>query len=122
MSHFWHGFADMRVVKDTEIVFRSGEGVWIEATDGRRYLDATAALWYCAVGYGRREIADAVADQLVRLAATSSFGAYTSEPTVRLADRLSAMAPIEDAVVFLGSDGRGPPRWARLGARGSSKR
>ena len=104
-SKFWHGFADMHVVKDAEIIIRSAEGVWLEAIDGRRYLDATAALWYCAVGYGRREIADAVADQLTRLAAYSSFGAYTTEPTVKLAERLAALAPMDDAVVFLGSGG-----------------
>lgn len=104
-TSFWHGFADMHLVKDHELVFRSGDGVWLESTDGRRFLDATAALWYCAVGYGRREIADAVAEQLVRLPATSAFGAYASEPTVTLAGRLSAMAPMDDAVVFFGSGG-----------------
>jgi putrescine aminotransferase len=105
MSRFWHGFADMHLVKDAELVFRSGDGVWLEATDGRRFLDATAALWYCAVGFGRGEIADAVAAQLVRLPAYSSFGAYTTEPTIQLADRIAALAPIDDAVVFLGSGG-----------------
>ena len=104
-TRFWHGFADMHLVKDAEIVFRSGEGVWLESVDGRRFLDATAALWYCAVGYGRREIADAVAEQLRRLPAYSSFGAYTTEPTLALAERLAALAPIDDAVVFLGSGG-----------------
>ncbi len=76
-----------------------------KSVDGRRFLDATAALWYCAVGLGRREIADAVHDQLLTLASYSSFGAYTTEPTVRLADRLAALAPIDDAVVFLASGG-----------------
>jgi adenosylmethionine-8-amino-7-oxononanoate aminotransferase len=85
-TRFWHGFADMHVVRDAELVIRSGDGVWVEDVDGRRYLDATAALWYCNVGYGRREIADAVHDQLLRLAAYSSFGPYTTEPTVRLAE------------------------------------
>ena len=105
MSSFWHGFADMHTVKDAEIVMRAGDGVWLEATDGQRYLDATAALWYCNVGYGRQEIADAVAGQLVRLHAYSSFGAYTSEPTIELAERLVALAPIPNSVVFLGSGG-----------------
>ncbi len=104
-TRFWHGFADMHVVKDAEIVFRSGDGVWLESVDGKRFLDATAALWYCAVGYGRQEIADAVAEQLSRLPAYSSFGAYTTEPTLALADRLAALAPIDDAVIFLGSGG-----------------
>jgi putrescine aminotransferase len=102
---FWHGFADMHLIKDAELVMRSGDGVWLESTDGRRFIDATAALWYCAVGYGRREIADAVAEQLMRLPAYSSFGAYTTEPTVQLADRLAALSPIPDTRVFLGSGG-----------------
>ena len=104
-TRFWHGFADMHVIKDAELAFRSGEGVWLEAVDGRRFLDATAALWYCAVGFGRREIADTVAEQLARLPPYSSFGAYTTEPTLVLADRLAALAPIDDAVVFLASGG-----------------
>ena len=104
-TRFWHGFADMHVIKDAEVVFRSAEGVWLEATDGRRFLDTTAALWYCAAGYGRREIADAVAEQLTRIPAYSSFGAYTTEPTLQLAERLASMAPMDDAVVFLGSGG-----------------
>jgi putrescine aminotransferase len=104
-THFWHGFADMHSVRSAEVVFRRGEGVWLEDVDGRRYLDATGGLWYCAVGYGRRELADAAAEQMTRLAAYSSFGAYTTEPTVQLAERLSALAPIDDAVVFFGSGG-----------------
>jgi putrescine aminotransferase len=105
MSRFWHGFADMHTVKDAEVVFRAADGLWLEATDGRRYIDATAGLWYCNVGYGRQEIADAVGAQLGRLSAYSSFGAYTTEPTVELAERLASIAPIDDAVVFFGSGG-----------------
>jgi adenosylmethionine-8-amino-7-oxononanoate aminotransferase len=95
----------MHTVRDGEVVIRRGEGVWIEDVEGHRYLDATAALWYCNAGFGRREIATAVGDQLERLAAYSSFGAYTSEPTLALAERLVALSPIPDAVVFLGSGG-----------------
>ena len=102
---FWHGFADMHAIADNEVVIRSGDGVWLEDTAGRRYIDAIAGLWFCNVGYGRRAIADAVGEQLLRLAAYQSFGAYTSEPTIQLAARLTALAPFPDAVVFLGSGG-----------------
>ncbi|HEY3163911.1 MAG TPA: aminotransferase class III-fold pyridoxal phosphate-dependent enzyme [Candidatus Limnocylindrales bacterium] len=102
---FWHGFADMHAMDGAEVVIRSGEGAWIEDTGGNRYLDATAALWYCNVGYGRSAIADAVADQLRRLPAYNPFGAYAPERAIELADRLAALAPIPNAVVFLGSGG-----------------
>jgi adenosylmethionine-8-amino-7-oxononanoate aminotransferase len=104
-STFWHGFADMHVVKDREIVIESGDGAVITDSNGRQYIDATAALWFCNAGYGRREIADAVADQLSRLHAYSSFGAYTTDATLRAAERLTAIAPMNDAVVFLASGG-----------------
>ncbi len=102
---FWHGFADMHVIKDREIVIASGEGAVITDTSGNEYIDATAALWFCNAGYGRREIADAVAEQLTRMHAYSSFGAYTTDATLRLADRLVALSPIPNAVVFLASGG-----------------
>ena len=104
-TSLWHGFADMHLVRDAELVLREGNGAWVTDNDGNRYLDATAALWYAAAGFGRAEIADAVADQLKRLAAYSSFGAYTSEPTVRLAERIAGLAPMPNAAVFFTSGG-----------------
>ena len=105
-THFWHGFADMHAIADHEIVFTAGDGIVLTERSGRQVLDATAALWYCNVGFGRREIADAVAEQLTRLAAYSSFGAYTTDRSVELADRLAALSPLgPDTVVFLGSGG-----------------
>lgn len=104
-TRFWHGFADMHVIADREIVIERGEGALIWDTTGAEYVDATAALWYCNAGYGRREIADAVAAQLTRLAGYSSFGAYTTDATLRVADRLAELSPLDDTVVFLGSGG-----------------
>jgi adenosylmethionine-8-amino-7-oxononanoate aminotransferase len=104
-ARFWHGFADMHVIPDREVVIERGEGALIWDTGGREYIDATAALWYCNAGYGRREIADAVAEQLARLPGYSSFGAYTTDTTLRAADRLAELSPLEDSVVFLGSGG-----------------
>ncbi len=104
-TSFWHGFADMHVVKDAELVIREGDGAWVTDVNGNQYLDATAALWYTVAGYGRAEIADAAAAQMRRISAYSSFGAYTTEPTVQLAARIAAMAPMPDAAVFLTSGG-----------------
>ena len=95
----------MHVVADHEIVMVEGDGALLTDANGKTYIDATAALWFCNVGYGRREIADAVAAQLTRLSAYSSFGAYTTDATIRVAERLAALAPLEDAVVYLASGG-----------------
>ena len=104
-TKFWHGFADMHVIADREVVIASGDGAVITDTNGNDYIDATAALWYCNAGYGRREIAEAVADQLVKLHGYSSFGAYTTDATLRVSERLAALAPFPNAVVYLASGG-----------------
>ena len=72
---------------------------------GRRYLDATASLWYCNVGYGRDEIAEAAQTQLRDLPAYSTFGDLTNAPAMELAERVAALAPVEGSKVFLTSGG-----------------
>jgi putrescine aminotransferase len=104
-TSFWHGFADMHVIKDNELVITSGDGAVITDTNGNEYIDATAALWFCNAGYGRKEIADAVAEQLTRMHGYSSFGAYTTDATLRIADRLAALSPMPNTAVYLASGG-----------------
>jgi adenosylmethionine-8-amino-7-oxononanoate aminotransferase/carbon monoxide dehydrogenase subunit G len=102
---FWHPFANMAQVAGNELVIVRGEGAEVVDQEGRRYIDATAALWYCNVGYGRAEIAVAVESQLRELHAYSTFGAYANEPVSALAERVSALAPIPDGKVFFTSGG-----------------
>jgi putrescine aminotransferase len=106
MTRFWHSFADMAAVEaGGETVVDRGEGVYIWDDRGRRYLDATAALWYCNVGYGREEIADAAAAQLRRLSAYSTFGDLANRPAIELCERVSELAPVPGSRVFLTSGG-----------------
>jgi adenosylmethionine-8-amino-7-oxononanoate aminotransferase len=88
-----------------EFVIARGDGAYVWDADGRRYLDATAGLWFTNVGHGRTEIADAVAQQIGRIAAYSTFGDYAVDTTVALADRLAAIAPVADSKIFFTSGG-----------------
>jgi putrescine---pyruvate transaminase len=103
-TRLWHPFADMGSVRRGELVIERGEDVWVWDRDGRRYLDATASLWYANVGHGRPEIAAAVAEQMARLEAYSGFGDFANEPARELAETLADLAPMESRV-FLGSGG-----------------
>ena len=106
MSSFWHPFADMAAIERSgELVLERGEGANVWDVSGRRYLDATAALWFCNVGYGRREIADAAAAQMSRLPAYSTFGDLSNGPAVELAELVASLAPVPDSKVFLTSGG-----------------
>ncbi len=103
-TRLWHPFADMGHVRDHELVVERGEDVWVYDTEGRRYLDATASLWYANVGHGRQEIADAVREQMTKLEAYSAFGDFSNPPARRLADTLCDLAPMP-AKTFLVSGG-----------------
>ena len=106
MTRFWHPVADMSAVSASgELLLDRAHGVHVWDESGRRYLDATASLWYCNVGYGRDEIADAAAAQMKRLPAYSHYGDVSSRPTTELAERIARIAPMEDAVVFFASGG-----------------
>lgn len=105
-SRLWHPFADMAAIRaNGEFVIDRAEDVWVWDADGRRYLDATASLWYSNVGHGRTEIVDAAAAQMRRLDAYSVFNDYANPPARDLAARLATLAPMDDARIFLTSGG-----------------
>src|SRR5436190_1937619 len=103
-SRLWHPFADMGAVRHAELVIERGEDVWVWDAEGRRYLDATASLWYANVGHGRPQIAAAVAQQMAKLEAYSAFGDFANRPALELANALTERAPMPSRV-FLGSGG-----------------
>lgn len=106
MTRFWHPVADMHAVAASgELILDRADGCHVWDEQGRRYLDATAALWYANVGYGREEIVAAAAAQMRRMHAYSHYGDVSSRPTTELAQRISAVAPMDDAAVFFTSGG-----------------
>src|SRR5262245_16841136 len=100
---FLHPFA--RPVAERFVTIVSGSGATVTDSEGRRYVDALASLWYCNVGHGRAEIADAVAAQLRKLDNFHTYEMFTNEPAELLTARLSDKAPMPDARVFLTSGG-----------------
>ena len=98
-----HPFARPANADYVEIVRGDGAHVW--DADGKRYVDALASLWYCAVGHGRTEIADAIAEQARTLAGFHTFEKFTNPPAARLAERLVGLAPMPDARVMFTQSG-----------------
>ncbi len=93
-AHHLHPFTDpLAMHKAGTHVIRSARGSTLVDEDGREILDGLAGLWCTNVGYGRQEIADAVAEQMRAVAFYPSFFNTTTEPAIRLAARLAALAP-----------------------------
>lgn len=102
---YWAPFANLSTRANTERVIVRGAGSRLWDDHGREYLDATAGLWYANVGHGRERIADAAAAQMRELAAYSNFTNLATAPTLELTERIAALAPVDDGLVFLTSGG-----------------
>lgn len=104
LKHLWHGnlqHRDLEARPPLEVV--SADGCYVFDAEGRRYLDGMAGLFCVNVGYGRREIADAVAAQMAQLAyypLTQSHG-----PAARLAARVAGLLPRGLGRVFFSNSG-----------------
>jgi putrescine---pyruvate transaminase len=93
-SFHLHPFTNHREMhaQGTEVIV-SGEGCYLTDATGRQLLDGLAGLWCVNVGYGRREIVDAVHRQMSRLPYYCSFFNTTTAPPIQLAERLARLGP-----------------------------
>ncbi|HTW25955.1 MAG TPA: aspartate aminotransferase family protein [Acetobacteraceae bacterium] len=107
-EHFFHPSTHMAAHARGDSpnrIITSGEGVYIVDREGRRSLDAFAGLYCVNAGYGRREIADAIAEQAHQLAYYHAYVGHGSEPSIRLARMVIERAPAGMSRVFFGLSG-----------------
>lgn len=100
---FLHPFA--KPTRESFIRIVRGEGALLWDADGRELVDGMASLWYCAIGHGREEMAEAIAAQARTLAAYSCFDPFTTEPAEELAELLRDLGPMPDSRVFFTGSG-----------------
>ncbi|MGL3104599.1 aminotransferase [Bradyrhizobium sp. BR 1432] len=86
-------------------IVAGGKGVRIQDATGRSYLDGFAGLYCVNIGYGRTEVAEAIARQAHKLAYYHTYAAHTTEELVTLSHRLVRMAPGKPSKVFYGLSG-----------------
>lgn len=91
--------------KAPETVVDTAAGIRIRDIDGRELIDAFAGLYCVNIGYGRPEVADAIARQAHKLAYYHSYAGHSTEEMIRLSDRLVRMAPGNPSKVFYGTSG-----------------
>jgi adenosylmethionine-8-amino-7-oxononanoate aminotransferase len=93
LAVLWHPCTQMKDHEDLPpVAIRRGRGVWLEGTDGRRYLDAISSWWVNLYGHCHPDITAAVQRQAAELEHVMLAG-FTHEPVVRLSERLVALAP-----------------------------
>jgi len=101
--HPWTSIAEH--AETGPLVMVEGEGARLRDNHGNEYVDGLAGLWCVDIGYGRREVADAISVQAHKLPYYHSFFSMSNEPSIELAERLQQLVPWPVARVFFGLSG-----------------
>ena len=89
--HPWTHFDSFK--KDGSLIIAEAEGCYITDVNGKRYLDGLGGMWCVNVGYGRGEMADAMAEQARTLPYANAFVDMSNAPAAELAAKLAEIAP-----------------------------
>jgi len=102
----WHPMVHpKRLEQDPPLIIARGRGAVVEDLDGKSYVDGVAGLWCVNVGHGRKEVIDAIQNQLSQIAYFSPFDGTTTPPSIRLSQKLIEMTQPEDMARVLFSNG-----------------
>jgi acetylornithine/N-succinyldiaminopimelate aminotransferase len=84
-----------------DLAFERGEGAWLLATNGERYLDFTSGVAVNALGHAHPHVAQAIAEQAAKLIHVSNL--FRIPEGERLAERLCAASGFAEYAVFCNS-------------------
>ena len=92
-AHLIQSFADLNGLKqaDARTVIVEAEGAYVTDSEGNKLIDGIGGLWCVNVGHGRREIIDAITEQLKTLDFYSTF--YQSKNSLKSIKNLTLQKP-----------------------------
>jgi len=104
VKYVWHHYAQMKEYSEEPLVLEKAEGVCVEDIEGRKYIDAVSGVSVANIGYGNRQVIDAMKRQLDKL--TYNCLLYSSSvPTISLARKLAEITPKGLEKVFFTDSG-----------------
>ncbi|MEN1968748.1 aspartate aminotransferase family protein [Lentibacillus sp. N15] len=106
-KHFIHPTSAPKDVAENGpgIIFSEGKGIYAYNATGEAYIDGMSMLWNVNLGHGQTELAETAREQMLKIAYSSAFKGFSSEPTIRLAEKLASIAPGDLNAVFFTSGG-----------------
>jgi adenosylmethionine-8-amino-7-oxononanoate aminotransferase len=87
-KYIWHPFTQMKDwLEEKPIIISEGRDCFIKDIYGRWYLDGVSSLWVNIFGHRKKEIDDAIKEQLDRIAHSTLLG-LSNAPAIKLAEKL----------------------------------
>lgn len=105
-SSFFHTFTDLPSIReDGPVVVDHGEGAYIVDTAGRRFFEGNSGLWNMTLGFSEQRLADVAVQQYREFPGYHTFFGRNSKPTVELAEKMLALAPLPMSRAFFTNSG-----------------
>lgn len=102
-QHVWHPFTQEQTAP-LPVEISSAKGAWLQAQDGRRFLDLVSSWWVNLHGHAHPVIAEAIAKQAHTLEQVM-FAGFTHQPAAQLAYELVQRLPAGLSRVFYSDNG-----------------
>ena len=104
MKHLWLPFTQMTDYERDPLIIESGEGIILKDMNGKEYLDGYSSLWLNVHGHRKKELNEAIMEQLDLIAHSTLLGA-ANVPAIRLAEKLIEITPENLQRVFYSDSG-----------------
>ncbi|WP_166365851.1 aspartate aminotransferase family protein [Pseudomonas akapageensis] len=105
-QHQLHPYTDARVHEEVgPLIIERGEGIHVYDDQGKQYIEAMSGLWSTALGFSNERLIKAAEKQLRQLPFYHLFSHKSHAPSIELADKLIAMAPVPMSKVFFTNSG-----------------
>ncbi|WP_079526220.1 adenosylmethionine--8-amino-7-oxononanoate transaminase [Halobacillus hunanensis] len=103
-KYLWLPFTQMKDYDENPLIIESGKGIKLKDINGKEYYDAFSSVWLNVHGHRKKELDDAVRDQLNKIAHSTLLG-MTNIPATELAEELVKIAPDSLSRVFYSDSG-----------------
>ena len=101
-----HGMTNpVRLEREGPLILDEGHGVYVTDIEGNEYIEGMAGLWCAALGFSNERLVQAAAAQMRKLPTYHTFFQRSTMPSIELAERLLAIAPVPMARVWFANSG-----------------
>ena len=106
IAHHLHSYTNLPRHEETgPLVLTHGKGIYVYDEQGREFIEGLGGLWCVSLGFGEEALVDAAVEQMRKLPYYHTFASSGTEPPVKLAERLKAIAPAPMSKVYFTNSG-----------------
>ncbi|RKL64870.1 adenosylmethionine--8-amino-7-oxononanoate transaminase [Salipaludibacillus neizhouensis] len=103
-KHLWLPFTQMKDYDEDPLIIESGDGIKVKDIHGKEYFDGFSSVWLNVHGHRKKELDNAIKNQLEKIAHSTLLG-MTNVPATELAEKLIELSPEKLTRVFYSDSG-----------------